>query len=183
MSRKYDGRRFKELVLYLVAKGEDDPTLGAVKLNKLLYYADRRAYLELGRSISGARYIHLDEGPAPAALVPARRELIDEGGVEPEVRWYVSHPQERLKAKRDPDISMFTGAEMRIVDEVIRDLRDMNAVDVSRLSHREWGWRLTSPGEDIPERTAWLSPEPLTVAQVEAGRQLWSEWLVARPEV
>lgn len=183
VARRYHPQRFKELILYLLAIGEDDPTLGAVKLNKLLYYADRRAYLELGRSITGARYMHLEEGPAPNALVPARREMIEAGDVEANTRWYLSHPQERLTAKRKPDPTMFTKDELRVVHDVVRDLRDMNAADVTRLSHREWGWRLTSLGEEIPERTAWLSAEPLTVAQIEAGQRLWAEWLVARPEI
>lgn len=183
MKRRYDSTRFKELILFFIHEGEDDPTLGAVKLNKLLFYADRRAYLELGRAITGAKYVHLEEGPAPAALVPVRREMIEAGDVAPEVRWYVSHAQDRLVAKRKPDTRRFTDDEIRIARDVIRDLRDMNAADVSRLSHREWGWRLTSQLEEIPERTAWLSAEPLNSSQVEGGQRLWSEWLESRPEV
>lgn len=183
MTRKYDPRRFRELVLFLVKEGQDDPTLGAVKLNKLLYYADRRAYLELGRSITGARYQHLDEGPAAMALLPARKEMIESGQVEPETVWYVSHPQDRLIAKGEPDQGLFSAAEIRIVQDVIRDLRNMNAADVTRMSHREWGWRLTAPLEEIPERTAWLSPEPLTEAQVETGRRIWDEFRASRPDL
>jgi hypothetical protein len=70
-------QRFREIILYIADKCRDAEFFGAVKLNKILFYADRRAYLELGRSITGARYQHLEEGPAPVELVPLRREMIE----------------------------------------------------------------------------------------------------------
>jgi hypothetical protein len=181
MKRRFDSDRFRELILYLVFEGEADPTLGAVKLNKLLYYADRRAYLQLGRSITGARYQHLDEGPAPTALLPAKRQLIADKDVVPIIGWYVSHPQERLVAKRKPNMGRFSQAELDIVDAVLNDLRDMNGDDVSKLSHKEWGWRLTADREEIPERTAWLAPGPLTADQIENGQRIWNEYLASKP--
>src|SRR4051794_22869463 len=123
MKRRFDPVRFRELMLYLLFTGESDPALGAVKLNKLLYYADRRAYLQLGRSITGARYQHLGEGPAPTALLPIRREMIAEGDVLPIVGWFVSHAQERLVAKRQPEMGRFSSDEREIIDAVIHDLR------------------------------------------------------------
>ena len=68
--------KIKEAILYVSKLSKGDPRFGAIKLNKILYYADFRAYRELGNSISNATYQHLNEGPAPRELLPAIEELI-----------------------------------------------------------------------------------------------------------
>ena len=69
--------KLRQAILFIAKEGEDDLCLGAVKLNKILYYADVRAYLELHKPITGVVYQHLPEGPAPRALVPTRREMLE----------------------------------------------------------------------------------------------------------
>lgn len=168
-------KKLQELILYIAQEGEDDPCLGAIKLNKILYYSDFNAYIELGRSITNATYQHLLEGPAPRELLPARESLEKSGAISLEPTRYFNQVQTRIVAKRPPNLAKFNEAELRIVREVMHYLEDLNATEVSELSHREWGWRLTEEGEDIPYRTAWLSAEPLTQEQVQYGRQLWEE--------
>src|SRR5437773_2723399 len=75
----YNKEKFRELIVYLAKKSEADPRLGAMKWNKLMFFADREAYGRLGHSISGARYHKIEHGPAAAALVPVRDEMLDSG--------------------------------------------------------------------------------------------------------
>lgn len=173
MSQAFDRDKFRELMLYVAKQSEDDPRFGSVKLNKVLYYADMRAYLELGASITGATYQHLSEGPAPTALVPVRREMIADGEGEMESRRYLTRTQMRFVAKRDPNPGLFSSDEIAIVDDVIRELWEFDAGGVSKLSHQEWGWRLTDTSETIPMRMAWLSPDPLDEIQIVEGQELW----------
>ncbi|MCC6488236.1 MAG: SocA family protein [Candidatus Hydrogenedentes bacterium] len=170
-----DITRLKELILYIAQRSEDDERFGSVKLNKILYYADCGAYLRLGRPITEARYQHLAEGPAPVELLIAQRELLDEGAAITEERPYYNRTQRRLTPKRGSNSSLFSREELDIVDEVIADLWNLNGADVSKRSHEEWGWRLTSDREMIEFRTYWLSPEPLSQEQVEYGIGLWEE--------
>jgi hypothetical protein len=167
--------KLKQLILFIAKEGEGDPRLGATKLNKILYFADARAYLELGKPISGAIYQHLPEGPAPKALIPARRELLDEGAIELESVRYLTQVQQRIKVKTEPNLKVFDDAELRIIREVIHEFWLKNAKEVSDLSHEEWAWKLTEDGEDIPWELAWLSSEALTLEQVEFGQNLWPE--------
>jgi hypothetical protein len=173
VSHEFLRDKFIELILYVAKRSQKDPRFGSVKLNKVLYYADTRAYLELGSPITGATYQHLQEGPAPTALVPVRAEMIAAGDAELEARRYLTRTQQRLVALREPDLSLFAQTEIGIVDEVIADLWELDANGVSTLSHQEWGWRLTDLGEPIPIRTAWLSPDPLDEFQVAQGQELW----------
>ena len=168
-------KKLKELILYIAELEKDDPKFGAIKLNKILYYSDVSAYLRLGHPITEATYQHLDEGPAPLELLSARGQLIDDGAAELESRLYFSRPQERVVPLRGPDLSHYKEEEMQIVRDVVEYLRPLNATEVSELSHREWGWKLTDYGEEIPYQTAWLSAEPLTQEQTQAGQALWRE--------
>lgn len=52
----FDSRRLKELMLYVSERLFDDPSFGAVKLNKVLYFSDLIAYSSLGHPITGATY-------------------------------------------------------------------------------------------------------------------------------
>lgn len=162
--------KFRELVLYICA--QDDPRLGAVKLNKILFYADMQAYRRLGRSISGDEYQHLREGPAPRHLLPVRASLIEDGSAVVEEVQYFNGIQTRLKGRRAPELRAFDDEEIAIVDSVVDQLHLMNAREVTEISHEEVGWRVTEEGETIPYVTAWLSAQPLSQEQVAVGLEI-----------
>ena len=85
--------------------------------------------------------------------------------------------QQRWVATGEPsdEKDTFTLEERRIIDEVIDTLRDMTARQASKLSHEEYGWRLTKPGESIPYTSAFFSPEPLTQEQIRYGQEFAEE--------
>lgn len=173
-TRTFDARKFKELIVHLCKQGQDDPLLGAVKLNKLLFYADKQAYLQRGHSITGARYVHMQEGPAPIALVPNRNELVADGCLEWEPRPAGRMAPQKLRALVAPDLTMFDDDEIAIVNEVIQRFKYLDGTALSSLSHFEAGWVVTGDQEDIPERTFWLSAAPLDEDQVALGRAMWA---------
>lgn len=153
--------RFRELLVYIAQKCEEDPAFGATKLNKLLFYADFRAFFRHGQPITGAEYQRLPRGPAPRALLPVRRELAEEGAIAQEARHTGVGEQNRVRANRDADVSLFTSSEMAIVDEVIDEFWGKNAVDVSNQSHGI-AWSSRRDGDSIPYEAAYLSDEPVT---------------------
>ena len=57
----------------------DPRKLGAVKLNKVLWLADFRAYLHFGKPITGVRYIKRRVWPVPKPILPVLRELEEDG--------------------------------------------------------------------------------------------------------
>lgn len=176
-----DSRKFGELLVYIASKCEDDPRFGAVKLNKILFYSDFAAYRRLGRSISGDEYQHLQEGPAPRHLPPIRDGLVREGALEVRPTRYYTMTQKRLVALREADLSEFTAEEIAIVDEVIDELWRLNGSEASSRTHQEIGWRITQESETIPYRTAWWSAEPLSVEQIERGREIAARYGLLEP--
>lgn len=167
-----DDRKLKELMLYVADKSECDPSFGAVKLNKILFYSDFLMYLKLRESITGQEYMKLEHGPAPRRLLPLQEELISEGAAAVKETDYFGYPQKRLVALRIPDLSLFTGTDIAEVDKVINALWDLNGTQASELSHRFPGWKAAALRETIPYSTVYLSDRELTEGEKEYGRQV-----------
>ncbi|HTE86075.1 MAG TPA: Panacea domain-containing protein [Dehalococcoidia bacterium] len=165
-------KKLAEMIVYIAQRSGDDDKFGAVKLNKILYYADFIAYRRLGHAISGTEYQHVEEGPAPRRLVPVRNELAQTGAITLYEQEHFGRVQQRIKAERLPDLSLFTLDEIAILDEVLQELRPLNGKEVSERSHREPGWKLTEDLQTIPYRTAWLSPEPMDEEQIETAIEI-----------
>jgi hypothetical protein len=175
MAKRTD-RKFRELLLYLARKTEGDPRCSRTKIYKILFYADFLAFQKLGHSISEQNYQRLPNGPAPKRALPILERMQSEGLCVWAERDFYGRTQQKLVALREPDLSLFTGDEIAIVDEVIAKLWPYTASDVSELSHRFIGWQLARDGEDIPYSTVALGePRPPTPREIEYGQRLARE--------
>ena len=172
MNIELNEEKFRELVLHVCGRSQDDPRFGVTKLNKLLFYMDFGSYRLLGAPITGATYQHLPNGPAARQLPDARKHLLDCGDAAREYHPNFSGTQERLVPQRKANLSLFSQDELAIVDDVLDEFWTFNARRISEYSHQEWGWRVTKDLEDIPYYLAWVSTDPLTLEQVEAGREI-----------
>jgi len=134
---EFNQQKLKELILYIATQCKEDVFFGATKLNKLLFFTDFLAYERLGRPITGAEYMAIEHGPAPRRLMPLREEMLEDGEIVIEQRPY----QTRIVAAREPNLSHFSHEELTIVNYVIRVLRDIDAEEVSDLTHQLPAWR------------------------------------------
>jgi hypothetical protein len=175
ISVRFGPSKFKELLLYVAEKSVDDRNFGATKLNKILYFSDFLAYGEFGEAITGVKYQRLNFGPAPVPLLPVEAELEREGAAQivevPQFNW----TQKRLIAKRRPDLSVFSAAEIALVDDVMDSLRKLDASAVSALSHLERSWQIVGDREEIPYEYAFLSSERMTPTDVARARAVAAE--------
>jgi hypothetical protein len=146
----YDERRFAEIVLYVAKRLEDDPTGGAIKLNKILFFADFAHQRAHGRPITGAEYQRLPMGPAPRRLVQVREALVSQGAAVLRTDTYFGYPQTRLVAQRDPDPSVLSRDERATLEQVIVGLWGRTGTEVSQRSHDEMAWEMVSDNESIP---------------------------------
>ena len=168
-------RLLGELILYVAECCADDPTFGAIKLNKILWWSDFQAFGRLGGPITGVRYVRRPQGPAPYRLLPVRNRLIRLDAAEMEERPVGQRLQERIVALRAPD-KLFTQEQLDIVDEVIRDLWGMTATEVSERSHGK-AWQIAAEdGVPIPYEAVFLSDEPVTDADVARTKELAEEY-------
>lgn len=161
-------------MLYIAQKSADDPRFGATKLNKILYYADFIAFARLGAPITGVQYMKLAHGPAPRALVPVKREMIEAQDAEEIEMMYHGRQQVRLVAKRPPDLEIFTADQIAIVDEVIQSLRLQTATEVSEMSHT-LAWKIAGHKGAIPYPSVFLSDQGANDADRE-----WASTVLAQ---
>src|SRR5271155_5510037 len=172
MSNEESDRKLAELILYISKKCANDYYFGATKLNKILYFSDFLAYGNWGKPITEAEYQNLRKGPAPIRLRPIRRELEESGALIVRPVLLVSgHTQHRTIAFREPDLSLFDGNEIALVDFVIEKLAGLNAEETSELSHRRFGWKSTREGDTIPYETIFLSDAPLSESELRGAKE------------
>ncbi len=78
---------------------------------------------------------------------------------------YFQYPQRKYLPLREPNLSKLKANEIKIIDEVLEKLSDMNASQISEYSHNDVPW-LTADEGDIIEyesvfyRTAHYSVRP-----------------------
>lgn len=167
-------QRFRELILYIAKACASDQWFGAIKLNKVLYHADFRAFERFGIPLTGVRYFRLKNGPAPKMLLPVQRELVREGALKIEEREVGGRTQKRSIALRNPVLELFSADELALVDEVIRDLWRQNATEVSDASH-DIRWRALQDKDPLPYELVHLEDAALTEAELIRTRELATE--------
>ncbi len=167
--------KFRELILHICRRSEGDSKFGATKLNKLLFYSDFLAHRQFGVSITRHVYQRLENGPAPRALVPILRELEAAGHVARSEHDYFGKRQIKAVALRDPDLSLFSGQEIGLVDSIISEFWGKTAKQVSDLSHKFIGWALAEDGETIPYSAALIGFKKPTNKDMEIGREMAEE--------
>jgi hypothetical protein len=172
-----DDQKLRELILYLSSKSEKDPRFSATKLNKLLFYCDFAAYRQLGSSITGHSYQKLNFGPAPKAMMPVLEKMKHAGDCIEVERDHFGYRQKRVIALRPPDVSQLSSRELYLADQVVTDLWESSATQVSDLSQDFIGWKVAALGEVIPYETAFVGDPamPLSEDEIAFCRQLQLE--------
>ena len=144
-------RKFKTLVHYVCWKCSSDPaSLGAVKLNKVLWFADVIAFAETGASLTNARYVKQKFGPVPKAILPVLRELVEEENLKIDMVDYYGHLKRQYTALSGPNMSLFTDDEVTKIDEIVEAITQRHtAGSISEFTHDDI-WKLANIGEEIP---------------------------------
>jgi plasmid maintenance system antidote protein VapI/uncharacterized phage-associated protein len=152
--------KFKEVLLYILARVGAKPNMGETVLYKLLYFIDFDYYEKYEEQLIGATYQRNRFGPTPmefGALV----EAMEKGGELVRVaRPYFDFEQKKYLPLRDPDLSKLNARELDLINEVLHRLSDMSARQISEHSHKDVPWLTTSDGEVIPyEAVFYRTPE------------------------
>src|SRR6516164_9201598 len=109
---EFDREKFKTLIVYIAWKAGRRDRFGTTELNKVLWFAEARAFVLYGKPIAGATYIRKKHGPVPRQFVPVREELERAG----QIRVLKERSLIRITANDKPDMSRFTRDELQTVD-------------------------------------------------------------------
>ena len=126
-------------------------------MNKILWYADTRAYLYFGKAITGSKYVKKQFGPVPREIAGVLSELSDEGAIVARDGQLYFYPQRQFISVIDPDISTFTAKEISLVDKLIEIICESHtAQSISDLTHDDI-WEMAEIGEEIPYCTIYAA--------------------------
>lgn len=169
--QRADEVKLRELILYIAARMERDEHAGQgrIKLAKLLWLSDFEAFRRFGRSITGARYVADELGPAPVDELLALRDLEGSGYLilEP------GYDRQRLpRAKRPPNTELFDEGELAVVDEMLGRYRTWTGKQLVDLAHEFPGYRIAELGQDVPYRSVHISAEGPTDGDIARAQEL-----------
>ena len=170
--------KLRELILYIADECANAPKFGMTKLNKILYFSDFLWYRQTGKPITGTKYMHLPNGPAPQRMVPIREQMIANGDIFIKQREFPNHPpQQRIIAIEKADLDKhFTPGQIAFIDEVIRILWDADANEASDLSHGT-AWKVYNIDKElIPYEAALLSDEKITAGDIARTGELTKQY-------
>ena len=105
--------------------------------------------------MTGETYIKQQFGPVPKHILSTFDELQSESKVALRDASYFQYEKKEYVALKRPDLSMFSGEEVSIIDELINIIcRGHTAKSISDKTHDQI-WKLANIGEEIPYYTAF----------------------------
>lgn len=166
-------KKFKEVLLYILNKVGAKPNIGETVLYKILFYIDFDYYERYEEQLIGATYIKNHFGPTPKEFVKIVEKMEKDKELMRVKDKYFSHPQTKYLPLREPDLSVVSGREIELIDEVLNKLSDMNANQISEYSHSDVPWLTTDEGKVIPYESVFYRTPPYSVRNYSEK----SEWL------
>lgn len=147
--------KFKEVLLYILAEIGAKPNIGETVIYKLLYFIDFNYYEKYEEQLIGATYIKNNFGPTPVEFHKIMEEMIKEEEIEQHKSKYFKREQKKYIPLRQPDLSCLNAQEVKVIDEVLDRLSDMNASSISEYSHKDVPWIVTEDKQPIDYETVF----------------------------
>ena len=163
--------RLRELMLFVAERCQDDPKFGVTKLNKILFYCDFFAFAKFGKPITGVPYNKLPYGPVPTGAENARRKMEQDGDVLVPPEGFSPFRPKRMVPCREPDLTLFSGPEIALVDGIIGVLSEATGSQLRDMSHGK-AWQAVGPNQAIPYEAVFLSDEPYSEEDVARAHEL-----------
>ncbi len=155
----FDREKFANVVHYVCHKADNPAVLGAVKLNKVLWYSDVIHYMVEGTPITGETYVKRQHGPVPVHMPSVMDQLVQSGRVARGRVDHFGHMKSEFISIMEPDISGFTADEVARIDAAFEHVcLNHTAKSVSEETHGVI-WQLAAMGEKMPYCTVFASSE------------------------
>ena len=139
--------KFKEVFLYILSQVGAKPNIGMTVLYKLLYFIDFNYYEKYEEQLIGATYIKNHFGPTPVFFSKIVEEMKKENELEEVNSKFFLHDQKKYLPKRQADLSKLSANELQMIDQVLFQLSDKTAKELSEYSHTDTPYMVKKQGE------------------------------------
>lgn len=158
-------QKFKEVLLYILQKVNARPNVGITVLYKLLYFIDFDYYEKYRTQLMGLTHFKNTHGPAPREfkiVVESMKSVQDLIEVKSK---HFTHEQKKFLPNKKPDLSLLSGQELELIDDVLDRYADKSASELSAMSHRDTPWKLAKDGQDLEYEYAFYRPDEFSVGE------------------
>lgn len=166
----------KKIIVYIIDYFQNNYSpnkLGAVKLNKILWFADRAFMYEHYKSITQGEYIRNPNGPVLKKIDKILSELEKDGYIKGIGIKKGRYTQKSFKSIKKPDLKGIAAQEINTIDSIMAELASKSARELSEQTHDEL-WEKTKNGDIMPLESVFLKDivEPTKKDIQEALKQL-----------
>jgi transcriptional regulator with XRE-family HTH domain/uncharacterized protein YwgA len=157
--------KFKEVLLYVLNRVGAKPNVGRTVVYKLLYFMDFDYYEQYEEQLIGARYQKNQYGPTPMEFTKIVERMEQDGDLTEVKNQYFERFQTKYLARRAPDLSVLSGQELHVIEDVLCRLSDKNGTEISEYSHGDVPWLATENGQVIDYDLAFYRTPPYSRRQ------------------
>ena len=155
--------KFVEVLLYILNRIGSKPNVGETVLYKLLYFIDFNFYEKHEEQLLGATYIKNNYGPTPKEFMKIVKKMEREKKLIKIEDKFFQYPQRKYMPLIEPDLSILKAHELKMIDDVLEKLSDMNAAQISEYSHNDVPWLTTDDGDVIDYESVFYRTAPYSM--------------------
>lgn len=143
--KSLDLDKVENIISYIASKVKN---LTITSLNKYLWYIDMLSFNQRSVSITGLTYQNQKFGPTIINKRYDEISLLDDKYQREDFETINGNATEII-SKNNFDLKKISDSEKKIIDNVIKLLKNKNVTEISEMSHKEDGWRKTERLEQI----------------------------------
>ena len=143
--KSLDLDKIENIISYIASKVKN---LTITSLNKYLWYIDMLSFNQRNVAITGLTYQNQKFGPTIINKRYDEISLLDDKYQREDFETINGNVTEII-SKNNFDLNKISDSEKKIIDNVIKLLKNKNVTEISEMSHKEDGWRKTERLEQI----------------------------------
>ena len=134
---EFNQKKFKNMILY-AALTKENKARGESQIVKRLFFGDFLNYRETGESLTGAKYLAMEQGPTPRRFKSTLEEMREDGEIIIE---QAAH-ETRIRALVRPNINSFHAQDLHRLSKVLDELDNTyNHEEAQGLDYKFTGWK------------------------------------------
>lgn len=143
--KSLDLEKIENIISYIASKVKN---LTITSLNKYLWYIDMLSFNQRSVAITGLTYQNQKFGPTIINKRYDEISLLDDKYQREDFETINGNVTEII-SKDNFDLNKISDSEKKIIDSVIKLLKNKKVTEISEMSHKEDGWRKTERLEQI----------------------------------
>lgn len=140
-----DIEKIENIISYIASKVKN---LTITSLNKYLWYIDMLSFNQRSIAITGLTYQNQKFGPTIVDKKYDEISLLDEKYTREDIETENGNTT-KIISNGNYNLDKISDTERKIIDTVIKILKNKSVTDISELSHKEEGWKKTKRFERI----------------------------------